>query len=238
LSVINQTYKNWELILIDDGSTDDSVAVASEFSDTRISLIVDGKNLGLISRLNQLIKLAQGVFIARMDSDDIMVDHRIETQLRVFRNKPHLDAVGSSYYVIDSDNSIFGVKNDSKILKTSVDVLVKGGLAHPTVLARTSWFRENLYNPIFLRCEDFELWMRTVDKSEFVILENHLLFYRSLGTPTIKKYLQTNFCLIKVLVSSYGLRISKLMVGKEVLKISLKLLLYRLYRLPSKGTIF
>ncbi|PSB51390.1 glycosyltransferase family 2 protein, partial [Chroococcidiopsis cubana CCALA 043] len=70
-SIVNQTYQNWELILIDDGSKDKTLEVANSFSDPRIKVISDGLNLKLPRRLNQAISLSKGKYFARMDGDDI-----------------------------------------------------------------------------------------------------------------------------------------------------------------------
>ena len=80
-SVINQTYTNWELILVDDGSTDDSLSIARSFNDQRIKILSDGVNKGLVSRLNEIILNSRGSYIARMDADDIMHFERIEKQI-------------------------------------------------------------------------------------------------------------------------------------------------------------
>lgn len=105
-SVINQSYSNWELLLINDGSTDKSLEIALKYKDPRIKLISDGSNKGLIYRLNQSIVLAHGYFYARMDADDIMHPKRIECQVEYMINNPQIDVLGTSYYSINSDNNI------------------------------------------------------------------------------------------------------------------------------------
>ena len=88
-SIINQTYKNWELIIIDDGSTDDSIKSLDNIEDHRISIIRDGKNKGLAARLNQIIDMAKGHFIARMDQDDISYPNRFSIQLIILKDITH-----------------------------------------------------------------------------------------------------------------------------------------------------
>ena len=82
-SILIQSYKDWELILIDDGSTDGSNDIAKKFAsiDNRIKLVSDGQNRGLIYRLNQIIDLAKGEYIARMDSDDMMMPGKLAKQM-------------------------------------------------------------------------------------------------------------------------------------------------------------
>ena len=77
-SVLNQSYIDWELLLLDDGSTDESLNIAKSFTDGRIKIISDGMNRGLIYRLNESINMARGKFYARMDADDIMHPDRIK----------------------------------------------------------------------------------------------------------------------------------------------------------------
>lgn len=200
-SVINQTYKNWELILIDDGSTDKSLEFAKEFVDPRITIYSDNNNLGLIVRLNQIIFLAKGKFIARMDSDDVMHFERIETQVNYMLSNPACDVLATNYYVIDKNNKIIGDRNEKqKSLKSKLDILKFGGLPHPTVMGKQKWFQDNLYDVNCNRFEDFELWYRTVSFSNFHILDKNLFFYRSVGIPTFIKYKQTNDGIVSLLI--------------------------------------
>ena len=85
-SVFAQTYTNWELLLVNDGSTDDSLEKALAIKDSRVQVINDGKNLGLGARLNQIAQLASGEYLARMDADDIMHPERIENKLFLENN--------------------------------------------------------------------------------------------------------------------------------------------------------
>ena len=111
-SVLNQTYANWELILLNDGSTDNYEDIISEFEDKRIRFINDGYQLGLPARLNQLSLIAHGEYYARMDADDIMHPQRIELQVEFLVKHPEIDVVGSYAYYIDKDNSILGVSKE------------------------------------------------------------------------------------------------------------------------------
>ena len=96
-SVINQTYKNWELLLLDDGSTDGTLQKLKAYeTDDRIRIISDGQNRGLIYRLNQSINLAHGRYYARMDADDIMLIHRVQSQIDFLEKNPSIDVVGSN----------------------------------------------------------------------------------------------------------------------------------------------
>ena len=90
-SVFCQTYKNWELILLNDGSTDKSLEIANNINDNRVKVISDGVNRGLVYRLNQSPSLVNGQFIARMDGDDMMHPQRLEKQMNLFFLNPNLE---------------------------------------------------------------------------------------------------------------------------------------------------
>ena len=94
-SIIQQSYPHWELILIDDGSTDHSLEKAKRFDDSRIKIVADGRNLKLPRRLNQGVKISRGRYIARMDADDVTYPDRIETQLQFLERNPQIDVVAS-----------------------------------------------------------------------------------------------------------------------------------------------
>ena len=106
-SVFAQTYDNWELIILDDGSTDGSLELARRIRDPRVNVFSDGKNRGLPYRLNQILDLASGQFIARMDADDLMHPERIERQGKHLLAYPEADAVTTGAILIDRE--IFSV---------------------------------------------------------------------------------------------------------------------------------
>ena len=190
-SCINQTYRNWELLLICDGCTDSSVAIAYEMAakDSRISVIDDGENRGLIYRLNQSICLAKGEFYARMDADDIMFVTRLEEQISYFDKYVDVDVVGTSIMTIYSNNNIVG----SGYYEGKVNSFV-----HPSIMGRIDWFRNNPYADWPIRAEDTELWLRTSLSSNFYAIGKPLLFYREFGVPTFVKYYATQKTLLKI----------------------------------------
>lgn len=209
-SVINQSYTNWELFLLDDGSTDNSLEIANSFRyDERIKVISDGLNKGLSFRLNQLISLSKGEYYARMDADDIMHFDRIKTQIDFLIKKTDIDVVGSNYYNIDFNNNIIGLTKVNPNPISSKDVLKNGCFAHPSIMGKTDWFRTNPYDEQWNRMEDIELWLRTVIKSNFANINRELLFYRSIGLPTIKKYINTNIGIIRMLNNSKNYNLYK-----------------------------
>lgn len=184
-SVVNQTYSNWELLLMEDGSTDNSSIIAQRFLkiDERIKFISDGSNKGLVYRLNQSIQLAKGHYYARMDADDVMMFSRIEKQVKIMMSDETIDVLGSSTMFIDNENNISGSRNMSGNTISFI---------HPSVLGKTEWFRNNLYDPEAFRVEDKDLWYRTSYKSHFTNLEEPLLFYRAFGTSSSSQTFKSN----------------------------------------------
>lgn len=191
-SVINQSFTSWELILMDDGSTDGSLEIAKSFtSDKRITVHSDGKNKGLPFRLNEIISMVNSDFYARMDADDIMNPNRLEIELNYLHQHPEIDVLGTFAYVIDDNNKVFG-KTFSNILKpsTTKDIFDGGAFIHPSIMGKTIWFKKHPYNTDLRRMQDLALWISSVEYSKFEILPEYLLFYRT-GKTTANKYLKT-----------------------------------------------
>lgn len=190
-SVLNQTYRDWTLYLINDGSSDDSLSIMQEYAekDNRIVIVNDGLNKGLIARLNQSIKMCTSKYYSRMDADDIMCITRIDEQVKLLEEHPDIDVCGTSIMTIDSDNNIIG----SGLSEGKVN-----GFVHPTVMGKASWFKANPYADWALRAEDFELWSRTSRYSNFYAIGKPLLFYREFGVPTFKKYYLSQKTIIKI----------------------------------------
>ncbi|OJV38892.1 MAG: hypothetical protein BGO29_10790 [Bacteroidales bacterium 36-12] len=230
LSVLNQTYQDWELILLDDGSSDTSLSIARKFTDTRIKVISDGKNRGLVYRLNQLSRMAQGCYYARMDADDIMHPKRLEQQINFLESTKNVDVVGSGYYSIDENNNIAGKYIANKNLDNIQSLLKNGGFVHPSIMGRTDWFIQNPYNSDMERMEDFELWLRTIEKSSFYNINDALLFYRTEETSTYKKYVRTNINIIKLLKNKQA-NITKFDRMKQQFYFTIKIAIYSLFEL-------
>ena len=204
-SVINQTYKNWELLLLDDGSTDGTLQKLKAYeTDDRIRIISDGQNRGLIYRLNQSINLAHGRYYARMDADDIMSIHRIQSQIDFLAKNPTVDVVGSCAYTIDGHNNI---KELIEYPLSPTPKLNQLCFLHPSVMGRIDWFRRNRYNQLFNRMEDVELWFRAANNSTYKNLDIPLMFYRESGMPLAKKYIATQRSALRLAIngSKYGI---------------------------------
>jgi len=187
-SVFAQTFHDWELILVDDGSTDASLEIARSIRDPRVKVLSDGANLGLPARLNQVAALAQGEFLARMDADDLMHPDRLARQIECLDSDEQPDLVGTGVYVVDAAANPIGIRDLEPIDTRPEAALAQPILPHPTVTGRTRWFRENPYDESFPRAEDYELWLRTCAESKFAKITEPLHYFRE-GVRQPGKYL-------------------------------------------------
>lgn len=186
-SVLRQSLRNFELIVINDGSTDNSSEILSHYRDPRLRVISDGVNKGLIKRLNEMVAMAGGTYFARMDADDIMFPDRLKKQLEFLQAHVGTDICSASAVSIDKDNRILGIKH-AVAPRSREDVMNGTVPIHPTVFAKTSFFRENPYHEGFHQMEDWELWYRAVESHRFGCVEEPLLFYREDSIPNSAKH--------------------------------------------------
>ena len=139
-SVFAQTYQIWELILVDDGSSDNSLEMVRQISDPRVRVISDGKNLGLVPRLNKIIELANGDFIARMDADDMMHPRRIEVQASLLECNSRVNVVDTGAIIIDRQREPVGIRGlRGENLPDPFEALKRGVVLHPSIMARKTW---------------------------------------------------------------------------------------------------
>jgi len=178
-SILNQSFCDFELVIIDDCSTDRTKEIILSFNDQRIKFIENSENLKLAACLNKGMKAAQGKYIARMDGDDISLKHRLKKQLNFLEKNPEISLCGSWI-------KHFG---DSQVLQTyplsdeeiKIQLLFNSALAHPSVMFRREIFIEKnlFYAEDFPVAQDYELWVRGMDVIKFSNLKEILLLYRS-----------------------------------------------------------
>ena len=177
-SILNQTFKEWELLIIDDGSTDNTLEIATSFDDPRIIVTRGGENKRLPTRLNECISKASGTFFARMDGDDIAYPHRLQCQLEYLRSHPEVDLVAGWVAVFRNDGAALGARRGLLTHEQMWAHLWKGVLMpHSTWMGRIEWFRYNHYR-IGTAVEDQELLFRTYQKSRFATVPQIVLGYR------------------------------------------------------------
>jgi glycosyltransferase involved in cell wall biosynthesis len=178
-SILQQTYSNWELLLIDDGSTDMTVEIARSFKDVRIRVIADGVHKGLPVLLNEAISLSTGEFFARMDGDDVSYPERLALQVEYLEHHPQIDLLGGSVLVFGHGGQPLGTRK-TRISHAQICGRPWAGfdLAHPTWMGRMEWFRKHHYRSDAGRCCDQDLLLRTYESSCFAVLPEIVLGYR------------------------------------------------------------
>lgn len=205
LSIMKQTFRRWELLLIDDGSTDSSVINVMDIIDHRVRVIRDGKNRGLAARLNEAIDLAQGRYFARMDQDDISHPERFERQIESLSADSRLDLLGTQCVTISERSEMLGLFSAAESHQAICARPWLGFyLPHPTWMGRTEWFRKHRYaTPGPYCCEDQELLLRTYDVSRFSVLPKRLLAYRLRDQVSWEKAWRTRTTLYKIQLSRF-----------------------------------
>lgn len=181
-SVINQTFKNWELIVINDCSTDSTSEILTAFAskDERIKVNTNEVNLKLPTSLNKAISLSSGKYIARMDADDICLPERFEKQYKFMEE--HQDVALSSCRFMTVKNGVYmsggaGGRCDNQALRAML--LVANPILHPGVIAKAEVMKKFNYDTTLTCTEDLELWTRMVMGNQKIeILPECLLIYR------------------------------------------------------------
>lgn len=178
-SVQLQTLRDWELIAIDDGSTDQSSSIVSAFHDPRIRLVKEPSSAGLAPRLNQAVAITRGDFIARMDADDICFPERLERQVERLQQDPKLDVLGCGALVFTDEAQLLG---ELPVGLTHSEITARPFVGfpfpHPTWCGRAAWFHANPYDSELMYSEDQDLLLRSFRHSKFGALETVLLGYR------------------------------------------------------------
>jgi glycosyltransferase involved in cell wall biosynthesis len=178
-SVLNQTLRDWEMVVVDDGSSDQSGEIVEGIQDKRIRLVRESRSAGLAARLNQAVALARGEFIARMDADDICFPERLVRQVARLREEPRLDLLACGAVIFTGDGKLIG---EMPIGLDHQDIVARPfvgfPLPHPTWCGQASWFRNNPYNAELRYAEDQDLLLRSFRHSRLGGLDKVLLGYR------------------------------------------------------------
>jgi glycosyltransferase involved in cell wall biosynthesis len=181
-SVINQTYQNLEIIIIDDCSTDGSRRIIKYFEsqDKRVVAIYNDHNLGLPKNLNNGIRVSSGELIARFDADDVYSSDRIYLQICHMKSHPYIDVLGSNAILIDNNNNEIG-KTDLPVLHNDLDARMPIGnpFVHSSIMAKRSFFISlDGYDEKLIKKQDYDLWARGKDNFFYENMPNFLMSYR------------------------------------------------------------
>ncbi|MDN7131514.1 glycosyltransferase family 2 protein [Halomonas sp. MC140] len=192
-SVFAQTHQDWELILMDDGSTDRSLEIARSIDDPRVRVYSDGQNKKLAARLNEIHSLAMYDYVARMDADDLMAQTRIEQQLIMMLDRPELDLVATGVCSLTDGCEPVGIRCVASGHRITARTLLAGqsGIVHASVLGHREWFSRNPYREDLAKSQDTNLWVRAFSKDDLsiAIIQEPLYYYREDGNVTAEKLL-------------------------------------------------
>lgn len=195
-SILNQSFSDFEFIIIDDCSTDNSLEIAEYFlkQDNRIKITKLAKNIGIVGALNVGLNVAQGKYIARMDADDISVPERLEKQYSFLENHPEVGLVSSDVSVIDSSGKIqFIIQMPQTKNMINWAFCYFDPIVHPTVMVKNSLislsggYRNQIENEEDYFPEDYDLWVRIIRNTEFYNLSEPLLRLRKHDNNITKK---------------------------------------------------
>ncbi len=175
-SILDQTFSDFEFIIVDDGSTDGTAEVLDAFSDPRIVRLKNEKNISLVKSLNRGLGVARGELIARMDADDISYPQRFERQVRFLEENPEVGVLGTHVKHVDARSKFISVLEPPATHELIYwKMLFSCAIVHPSVMMRRDLVnRAGGYNPSFIHVEDTELWSRLVGLTRFANLQEVL----------------------------------------------------------------
>ena len=175
-SILNQTIQDFEIIFIDDCSTDNTIEIATSYHDSRIKILSKTENKGLIDSLNIGFKAANGKYIARMDGDDISDLKRFEKHLFILENNPEIKVCGSWLQAFGKDDKIIRHKeNHEQIL---VNMMVHCSMSLGAVMLDRVWAEGECFNEEKKHVEDYDFWSRVIWKGKLYNIQEVLYHYR------------------------------------------------------------
>lgn len=189
-SILTQTYKNFEFLIINDGSKDYINKILKNYNDDRIKIIYNKTNIGLTKSLNIGLKAAKGCYIARMDADDISMRDRLEKQYDYMENNHEIDILGTHAYILGTKKIIMRrVFHPNQEITRIRMLFYDAGFVHPSVFIRKKFLDNNelLYNEKIKKAQDYDLWVRSLQYGKLSLLTEPLLEYRIHNEQISKK---------------------------------------------------
>lgn len=177
-SILTQTFSDFELIVVDDGSTDSTADIIKSISDDRIVYLKNDRNIGISDTLNKGILSSRGKYIARMDADDISLPSRLEKQIDYMKQNPDVSVLGCAVEIFGEgiNGSVRTFSSTPDEIK--IDIIFATPFVHPTLMFERRVFDHELYDGNFNGAEDYELWIRLACKYRMATLNEPLLKYR------------------------------------------------------------
>ncbi|MEN9919664.1 MAG: hypothetical protein RL662_2100 [Bacteroidota bacterium] len=217
-SIIDQTFADWELIIINDGSTDSSEQIVKGYTDERIRYYLNDHNLGLIETLNRGIELSTGEYIARMDADDVSHPDRLTIQSAFLDTNPDIAMCGTYARLVDEVGMDRGrIINLTDNNDLQVNLLFSVPFIHPSVLFRVFVLKLYMYNRSYKHAEDYKLWCSISDTHKIANIPHFLLQYR---------WHSTN---VSVLNAQCQLDMKEVIIREQLNQIGLNPSAYQLY---------
>ena len=175
-SILNQSYKDYEIIIISDGSKDKSNTIVENLIKKKghnVLYFKSSKNYGLTKSLNFILKFARGKYIARHDADDISRKNRFNKQIKFIKKNKNIDVLGSNaIYIEDKVKHIKMPETNDQIKKK---LLFQNTLIHSSIIVSKKLLSRHKYNEKFLRCQDYELWLRIKKHTNYYNLQEYLV---------------------------------------------------------------
>ncbi|MCK5642227.1 MAG: glycosyltransferase [Gammaproteobacteria bacterium] len=194
-SILNQSFTNFEFLIINDGSNDSTVKIINSYNDPRIRLVHNKKNIGLTKSLNKGIKLVRGKYIARMDGDDISLPHRLEIQLKCFDADHSLTLCAGRMRVVDQNGHITGITYPTvsdKLLcwhLLSWHLLFGNQIPHGSVMVKKeALIKIGGYAEWAYTTQDYELWSRMCLKYKMIVIPTTLIHWRQHRSGITQNY--------------------------------------------------
>jgi len=187
-SILSQTFKDFEFIIINDGSTDSSNKIISSYIDSRIRYYTNSSRLGTTKSLNCAIRHARGTYTARMDADDISLPDRLLKQIKYLKSHPSCTLLATTVNLIDSNGNFIGMWDDDRAHVTFNQIKnrlpASNCIAHASTMIKSSIIKKYRYNEKLRYCQDHELWLRLcADNYRMEKINEPLHCYR-IKTPT------------------------------------------------------
>ncbi len=179
-SILNQTFIDFELIIINDGSTDNTNDIISSISDSRIKYFQNNGNKGLVFVRNRLIGLANSNYIAFLDSDDIAENNRLEIEYNILKSNKNLGLVSASIKSLDENGvqDLNSWKFDLNELQIKTHLLFYNPIVTSTVMFKKEIIPNEIFRDGYPPCEDYDLWVRMLLNSKGIVLPDCLATYR------------------------------------------------------------